>query len=415
VLVEILINNNSNQPAARYLTWAWSPCRIRVTNPVGILGATAQVQLSQTALPGGGAIRFSSTASGAGSATMNVTVPANGTSVPFFVRGITASTADPGVRITARWKRLPIGPLTTVGNVDLMVRIRKSAVNLNTGERNRLLSALAVLNNQGLGRFADFRDMHVAASNLEAHGRPGFLPWHRAYLLDLERELQAIDRSVALPYWRFDQPGPALFTPDFFGQGNNNNPVVLSPANPLLFWRTDGVTGIVRQPNFNVNSAPPGVLTQAQTLALGTAFAAFRTMEGNPHAQAHVSFSGFLQAISQAARDPLFFLLHCNVDRLWAAWQKANNRYDVAVPAAFDTPVPPNPPNRIGHNLGDTMWPWNGVVTPPRPAVAPGGPLAASACVAAPGNTPRVRNCFDYQGSLATANNLGFSYDDIPL
>ena len=58
--------------------------------------------------------------------------------------------------------------------------------------------------------------MHTNVSSPQAHGAPGFLPWHRAYILDLERELQAIDPSVALPYWRFDRPAPNLFTLDFF-------------------------------------------------------------------------------------------------------------------------------------------------------------------------------------------------------
>jgi len=49
----------------------------------------------------------------------------------------------------------------------------------------------------------------------QAHGRPGFLSWHRAYLLDLEPELQKINPSVTLPYWRFHDPGPNMFTADF--------------------------------------------------------------------------------------------------------------------------------------------------------------------------------------------------------
>jgi tyrosinase len=47
--------------------------------------------------------------------------------------------------------------------------------------------------------------MHTAQSIAQAHGDRGFLPWHRAYLLDLERELQGIDPQVTLPYWRFDR------------------------------------------------------------------------------------------------------------------------------------------------------------------------------------------------------------------
>jgi len=291
-----------------------------------------------------------------------------------------------------------------------MVRIRKNANNLTPAERDRLVSAFAQINNQGAGRFADFRDMHTNVTSPQAHGAPGFLPWHRAYLLDLERELQSIDPTVALPYWRFDQASPNIFTLDFFGVSNSVGTVSFSPTNPLQFWRTDGVPGINRRPFFATSSAPPGLRTEAQTLALGNAYPAFRTLEGNPHGSAHTSFGGFISSIGTAARDPLFFLLHCNVDRLWAKWQRQFGRFDPSVAASFDGAA-----NPIGHNLPDTMWPWNGITTPPRPPTAPGGSLAASPCVSAPGPQPRVSQSLDYQGNVNAVSRLGFDYDDVPF
>jgi tyrosinase len=132
-------------------------------------------------------------------------------------------------------------------------------------------------------------------------------------------------------------------------------------------------------------------------------------MEGNPHGFAHTSWAGSIDSIGTAAKDPLFFLLHCNVDRLWAKWQRQNARFDPAVAASFDG----DPNNPVGHNLADTMWPWNGITTPPRPPTAPGGALASSPCVSAPGAQPRVRQSLDYQGSINSASRLGFDYDDV--
>jgi tyrosinase len=289
-----------------------------------------------------------------------------------------------------------------------MVRIRKNANTLTTGERNRFVAAFAQLNNQGLGRFADFRNMHVTVSLPQAHGAAGFLPWHRAYLLDLERELQAIDPSVALPYWRFDRPAPNIFTPDFFGASDQLGTVHFSATNPLQFWKTDGVQGVNRRPLFSTATAPPGLRNEAQALAIGTQFPAFRTMEGNPHGFAHTSFGGSIQDPATAPKDPLFFLLHCNVDRLWAKWQRQNGRFDPAVAASYDS----SPTNRPGHNLPDTMWPWNGVTGGTRPPTAPGGAMAASPCVGAPGPQPRVQDCLDYQGAIGAPARMGFDYDD---
>jgi tyrosinase len=292
-----------------------------------------------------------------------------------------------------------------------MVRIRKNANNLSAAERNRFIAAFAQLNNQGAGRFVDFRNMHTAAASPQAHGAPGFLPWHRAYLLDLERELQAIDSSVALPYWRFDQTAANLFTPAYLGFSTSaNGTVQFSSSNPLQFWVTDGVQGINRRPFFNLTSASASGRTEAQTLALGNQYASFLNMEINPHGSAHTSFGGSISSISTAARDPLFFLLHANVDRLWAKWQRLNNRFDPNVAASFAG----SGSNPIGHNLPDTMWPWNGITGPPRPPTAPGGAMAASPSVSAPGAQPRVRSSLDYQGRVNAVSRLGFDYDDVP-
>ena len=401
--VELQINN-SLDPKSRYLAWAPSPCRIRVTNPAGASGPTANIRLSSTSSAGGGRVRFRKKATGAFSSTVTLEVPTNGASVTFFAAGRFGfpSKADGDVRIDARRSS------TLLESVPVMVRVRKNANDLTAGERDRLVAAFAQLNNQGRGRFADFRDMHTTVSSAQAHGAKGFLPWHRAYLLDLERELQNIDPSVALPYWRFDQAAPNIFTPEFFGVSDSLGAVSFSATNPLQFWTTDGVQGITRRPFFNTAVAPGGLRTEAQTFALGTAYPDFLDMEIDPHGSAHVSFGGSISSIPTAARDPLFFLLHCNVDRLWAKWQRLNARFDPTVAASYDSV-----PAQVGHNLPDTMWPWNGVTGGTRPPTAPGGAMAASPCVSAPGGQPRVTQTLDYQGRIDAASCLGFDYDDV--
>ena len=399
--------NNSVSPKARFVSWAPSPCRIRVTNPTGAPVPPVNVQITGRSVTGGGEVVFRKTASGPFSSSLTVAVPITGASVPFFVAGRFGrpSINNGDVRIEARTGT------TLVGSVKVMVRVRKNANRLTPGERDRLVAAFAKLNNQGAGRFTDFRDMHTFVSSPQAHGAPGFLPWHRAYLLDLERELQAIDPSVSLPYWRFDQPAPNIFTPDFFGTSDPLGTVQFSATNPLQFWRTNGVQGINRRPFFNTGSAPPGLRTEAQTLGLGNQYAAFMDMEGNPHGSAHTSFGGFISSIDTAARDPLFFLLHCNVDRLWAKWQRQFGRFNPALAASYDS----NPGNPIGHNLPDTMWPWNGITGGSRPPTAPGGAMAASPSVSAPGPQPRVTDGLDYQGSVNAISRMGFDYDDVPF
>jgi tyrosinase len=402
--------NNSITPEAQFVAWSPSPCRIRVTNPSGTNTPTVSVKIAGVSAANGGAVGFRSGTTGAFASTLTLTVPTNGATVPFFTAGKFGqpSTTNGDVKIEAR-----VGS-TLVGSAKVMVRIRKNANNLTNAERDRFIAAFAKLNNQGLGRFSDFNNMHKNPNLSQAHSAPGFLPWHRAYLLDLERELQAIDPSVALPYWRFDQPAPKVFTRDFLGESDTNGTVHFRNGNPLEFWKTDSTPGISRTPDFPTSQAPPNPMKEASTLALGNQFRAFRSMEGDPHGFAHTSFGGFIHDPPTAAKDPLFFLLHCNVDRLWAKWQRQNGRFDPGVAASFDE----RPTSRPGHRLNDTMWPWNGITSatdPTRPPTAPGGSLATSPCVAAPGSPPRVRDVLDYHGVINAVSNMGFDYDDVQM
>lgn len=405
--VQFLINNSA-APTARYVSWAPSQCTIRVTNPAGIASGPVRVKLSNRSTTGGQLVFYAPNKT-KGSSSITLKVPLDGQSVSFRVGGRfgRASIADGDAGI-----RASVGT-TVVAELPLMVRVRKNANTLTASERDRFVSAFARLNDQGLGRFADFRMMHTNAASPEAHGAPGFLPWHRAYLLDLERELQALDPSVSLPYWRFDRAAPNLFTADFIGVSNANGGVAFSPGNPLQFWRTDGVQGVTRRPLFDTATEPGiGLLSEQETLALGDDYAAFEAMEGNPHGSAHVSFGGSISSIGTAARDPLFFLLHANVDRLWAKWQRQFKRFDASVPESFDSNANGGG-NRVGHNLSDTMWPWNGVTGSPRPPAAPGGTLAGSPCATAPGPQPAVRDMLDFQGRLSATSRLGYDYDDV--
>ena len=323
-----------------FLTWTPIQATARLVNSQG--NAPVAITLRNAGPTGGGRVRFATTRTHLGATTLALNLPITGAPVSFFVAG---EFGRPSVALgDAVIQARRTATTTVLGSKRVTVRVRKNAQTLTPAERDRFVAAFGTLNGGGAGRFTDFRDMHVAAATAEAHGNVGFLPWHRAYLLDLERELQAIDASVTLPYWRFDQPAPNLFTREFMGVSNAVGRVEFTAGHPFGTWRTDGALGISRRPLFPTGSAPAGLRTELETLALGGAapgatYANFDIMEGNPHGSAHVRFDGFISAIPTAARDPLFFLLHANVDRLWAKWQWIHRRTSPAEPRSFAAAV----------------------------------------------------------------------------
>ena len=404
--VELQINDSSS-PNAGFVGWAPSPCRIRVTNPARLpLPAPplppirVRVRLRSVSAAGAGAVVFRSGTTGAFTDTLDVSVPLAGTSVRFFVAGKFGrpSVARDDVTIEARAQIPPAAtPTTLVGRVRSWCGPQECR-EPHRGGAGPLRQRARHTQQPGGGALRGL-PQHAHQCQLAAGAR-------RARLSALASRLSARSRagapgdhpSVALPYWRFDQPAPKLFTPDFFGTSSPNGAVQFSATNPLQFWVTDGVQGVSRSPANNWNPATqpgPTVITEAATLALGPAYAAFRGMEGNPHGTAHTRWDGFISQIRTAAKDPLFFLLHCNVDRLWAKWQRLNGRFDPAVAASFSG----DPGDPIGHNLNDTMWPWNGITGAPRPPTAPGGAMAASPRKRAGSPTAR-ESSLDYQGAI---------------
>ena len=252
--VEIQVND-SPSPASRFVTWSAAPCRVRMTDASGAVSSTVVIDLTASSKAGGGQIGFSKAATGAFSKSLAVTVPTSGASVSFFVAGTFGKPSSDAGDISVVAK----SGAATVGTVDLMVRIRKDANTLSIPERDRFLAALGTLNNKGTGRFVDFRDMHDGNGDSEMHGHPGFLPWHRAYLLDLERELQTIDPSVTIPYWRFDKAATKLFQPEFMGVPDSIGAVQFVAGHPLEFWTTDGVLGIDREARVRLDNRPDDI------------------------------------------------------------------------------------------------------------------------------------------------------------
>ncbi len=426
--------NNTNDINAAYVTWTPAACRIRSADETA-----RTVVLSNKDTTRGGQIWFMTSPEGTPSDTLQIGIAADGSFTPFFIAGkfiqstrqAFASSEDKDTILLA----VDAATGVALGETALMVRVRKNADKISPHERHIFLDALVKLNRSG--GFVELQRMHVISAFREIHARSCFLPWHRAYLLDLERKLQAITPAVTLPYWKFDANARNVFNRDFMGIPDSTGAVGFPDSNPLSRWTLQmfgfGSGAQIRRLNLGnlpgnqtVNwdpvNAPRAVLVQNnedQTLNnFGQVFSQFgRRIEGDPHASAHNSFTGQITSIGESPADPLFFMLHCNVDRLWAKWQYARELFAAADINAY--PHQGNGPrqsgeNGIGNYTDDTMWAWNQDGIAPRPNFTPGNGFPNSPVTAEPGSAPTVAQMIDFQGQLDFAKHLNFAYDDVP-
>lgn len=146
------------------------------------------------------------------------------------------------------------------------------------------------------------------------HSVPYFFAWHRGYLYHFERQLRSVsgDTQLVLPYWDY-YANPAL--PDEFTNPNGGNPLY------------------VPRVNTNVRQA----LTMAPFSSTLTSFPrnsanAFEPrFEDAPHNPVH-DLIGNWMADMQSPTDPIFWLHHANVDRLWVAWVNAGGGRKMPAP-----------------------------------------------------------------------------------
>jgi tyrosinase len=167
-----------------------------------------------------------------------------------------------------------------------------------------------------------------------------FLPWHRMYLEFFERIVAAAVLGLggpadwALPYWNYSDPAnpnARRLPPAFRDQQTPDG-----TSNPLrIATRNAGVNagGVVADDD-EVDIA--GCLSEAAFVAdpaggnpgfggpktvFNHSGGAVGFVEMVPHGSMHVAVGGWMGRFNTAGLDPMFWLHHANVDRLWAVWR----------------------------------------------------------------------------------------------
>jgi len=167
-----------------------------------------------------------------------------------------------------------------------------------------------------------------------------FLAWHRAYLYYLERMLQraANESRLRIPYWNYTNPAnrslPALFmdpTTVFYVPGRNltspSDQVTASAVNITQAMSRTAFIGSNAQLGFGGGQENAPVQYPFENKA--------GTLETLPHNAIHVQVGGLMQNPSTAATDPVFWLHHSNIDRLWVNWLASGGGRANPTDAAF--------------------------------------------------------------------------------
>jgi len=232
-----------------------------------------------------------------------------------------------------------------------------------------------------------------------------FVSWHRMFLYYFERIVRAAvlaaggPQDWALPYWNYELGGPAAAIPAAF-----RSPTTGGQANPLYVAQ--------RAPGVNAGHAlHPQVTTSQHALSTGAFIGAAEfgggptpvlfqqfngptgQLEAAPHNAVHDAVgggTGWMGDPDQAAQDPIFWLHHANIDRLWALWvrnghadptdpkwagqsfsffDEKGDQVSMTASQVLDTVV----------DLGYTYDQFVSAPTPPGPSTPAGGPPPAAA------------------------------------
>lgn len=151
-----------------------------------------------------------------------------------------------------------------------------------------------------------------------------FLLWHRAYLHYFEQHARVTlgDPTFALPYWDYNEQEASRRLPDIFldakinGQDNPLYPIrglprSLNTASKTLS-KADVALALVMNNDYFFSE--PGIEGMGEDIGLGTA------IDNTPHGHVHGGIGGWMGSVETAAFDPVFWMHHCNIDRLFNLW-----------------------------------------------------------------------------------------------
>ena len=156
-----------------------------------------------------------------------------------------------------------------------------------------------------------------------------FLPWHRFYTWVLERIVRKVTgrTDFAMPYWNYTSSDPAhrgvvpmqFRMPDdpVFGILYKANRTSLANSGQPIHMNQTGDA-------MNIDDA----MAKTNYNTVGSVMGFCRSIDSGIHGRIHtlVGNTRGMGSVPYAGNDPLFFVHHANVDRMWASWNKNGNK-----------------------------------------------------------------------------------------
>lgn len=214
------------------------------------------------------------------------------------------------------------------------------------------------------------------------HGGPEFIPWHREIVNRFEGMLRQVNPKLSLHYWDWTQDPRAihdanlggghtgtlsLFTEDFMGYGGSESEEIGQPWQSAgyydphaQFTRDEGTAAdppalVTRK----VSGSPASHADDNEILSRHDYHSMRDKMEDVHNAMHTFVFMGFAHF---SFRDPFVFLLHSNVDRLFARWQTDPAHPERLHPDTVygaESNLDVDPGTGIIQNLNNNVEPWS--------------------------------------------------------
>lgn len=177
-----------------------------------------------------------------------------------------------------------------------------------------------------------------------------FLPWHRMYLREFEKIVCALlgKPSWRLPYWDYTADS-SLSESDRWSVPRE----FLDPPNQRLnplFVNGRARTSLKKEEREWESAMASPLFATSSGTTLGSGFGGgavespeqFATaptglLEGQPHNTVHRIVGGMMGSPFLAGLDPLFWLHHATIDRLWEVWLQQSGRTNPTVTPWLDT------------------------------------------------------------------------------